>query len=189
LTGLAASVMFKIPVVREFFLAFGYIDASRKVADAALESGRSIFVVTGGEEESMYSSNTRSGGKEDILVLKNRKGFVRLALRHGAELVPIFGINNSDTFESYTFAFELRQWIQKTLKIALPIFHGRYMTPMPYRVHIQTIVGEPIPTPQPKSPGDKPDEKLVDEYHQKYIAAVKEMHKKFADPDRPLRIV
>lgn len=186
-TGLAASIMFKIPVVREFFLAFGYIDASRKVADAALESGRSIFVVTGGEEESMYSTKTASGRKEDILVLKTRKGFVRLALRHGADLVPIFGINNSDTFETYTFAMGFRQWVQKTFKIALPLFHGRYLTPLPYRVHIQTIVGEPIPTPKPKTPGEKPDEKLVDEYHQKYIAAVKDMHSKFAD--RPLRIV
>lgn len=187
LTGLAASVMFKIPVVREFFLAFGYIDASRKVADAALASGRSIFVVTGGEEESMYSNKTATGGKEDILVLKNRKGFVRLALRHGAALVPIYGINNNDTFETYTFAMGLRQWIQKTLKIALPIFHGRYLTPLPYQVHIKAIVGEPIPTPKPKPFGEKLDEKLVDEYHQKYIAAVKDMHSKFADC--PLRIV
>ena len=187
LTGLAASIMFKIPVVREFFLAFGYIDASRKVADSALASGRSIFVVTGGEEESMYSNKTASGGKEDILVLKNRKGFVRLALRHGAALVPIYGINNNDTFKTYTFAMGLRQWIQKTFKIALPIFHGRYLTPLPYQVPIKTIVGEPIPTPKPRVEGEKPDEKLVDEYHQKYIAAIKDMHSKFADC--PLRIV
>jgi len=182
-TGLAATVMFKIPVVREFFLAFGYIDASRPVADAALRAGKSIFVVTGGEEESMYCT----GKKEDVLVLSHRKGFIRLALRHGADLVPIFGIHNNDTFETYGFALGLRRWIQKNLKIALPIFHGRWFTPLPYKVPMKVIIGEPIETPKPKSPGEKPDEKVVDQFHQKYIEAVKDMHAKFAD--RPLRIV
>jgi 1-acyl-sn-glycerol-3-phosphate acyltransferase len=181
LTGLAATIMFKIPVVREFFLVFGYIDASRPVAHAALKAGRSIFVVTGGEEESMYATIT-----EDILVLKNRKGFVRLALQHGASLVPIYGIGNNETFHRYNFAMNLRKWIQKNLKIALPIFHGRFFTPLPYQTPIKVIVGEPIEVPQPN--GDMPvDEKLVNEYHQKYIDALKEIHAKFAN--RPLRIV
>ena len=53
LCGLAATVMFKVPVVRELFLAMGYVDASRNVAAKVLATGRSIFVVTGGEEEVM----------------------------------------------------------------------------------------------------------------------------------------
>ncbi|CAB9496097.1 wax alcohol acyltransferase 2 [Seminavis robusta] len=186
-TGLAATIMFKIPVVREFFLVFGYIDASRHVADAALDAGKSIFVVTGGEEESMYATSTGSGGQEDILVLKNRKGFVRLALKHGASLLPIFGVGNNDTFVRYNFAMGFRQWIQKTFKIALPIFHGRFFTPLPYHTPIKVIVGEPIHVPKPTDTNAKPDEKLVNEYHQKYIEALKEIHAKFAD--RPLRIV
>ena len=44
LTGLCATVIFKIPVVRELFLAMGYIDASRSVASKALECGQSLFV-------------------------------------------------------------------------------------------------------------------------------------------------
>ena len=43
--------MFKVPVVRELFLAMGYVDARRSVAAKVLETGRSLFVVTGGEEE------------------------------------------------------------------------------------------------------------------------------------------
>ena len=53
LTGLAASVIFKIPVVRELFLSMGYIDADRKVASKALAKGRSLFICVGGEDESL----------------------------------------------------------------------------------------------------------------------------------------
>ena len=94
LTGLAATVMFKLPLIREIFIHMGYVDASRPVANKVLESGRSLFVCTGGEEESMVTSMGT-----DIVVLKKRKGFVRLALAHGAALVPVFGVGNSDTYK------------------------------------------------------------------------------------------
>jgi len=93
LTGLAATVMFKLPVIRELFLCMGYVDASRSVARQILEVGRSLYVCTGGEEESMCTTT----GK-DIVVLKKRKGFVRLALSYGADIVPVYGVGNSDLY-------------------------------------------------------------------------------------------
>ena len=90
MTGLAATVIFQIPVVRELFLSMGYVDASRSVANKALLNGRNLFVCTGGEEESM-----RTVVGKDVVVLKKRKGFVRLAVSHGASLVPVFGVGLS----------------------------------------------------------------------------------------------
>jgi 2-acylglycerol O-acyltransferase 2 len=77
LSGLAASVIFLVPVVRELFIQMGYIDASRSVAERAMKEGRSLFICTGGEEESMLSEVG-----VDKVVLMKRKGFVRLAY-HG----------------------------------------------------------------------------------------------------------
>lgn len=94
LTGLAATVMFKLPLIREFFLTMGYVDASRPIANQVLAENRSVFVCTGGEEESMMATMG-----EDIVVLKKRKGFVRLALAHGAALVPVFGVGNTDVYK------------------------------------------------------------------------------------------
>lgn len=183
LTGLAATVMFKIPVVREFFLQFGYVDARRQVAAAALAAGQSIHVCTGGEEESLWTKNG-----EDVVVLNKRKGFVRLALSYGADLVPVFGAGINDTFVTYSLFMGVRRWILKVFNIALPIFHGRYLTPLPCKTPIRVLIGEPIRTPVPAVRGAKPDEALVDEYHQKYIAAVKALHAKHVE-DRTLRIV
>jgi hypothetical protein len=183
LTGLAATIMFKLPVVREVFLDWGYIDASRDVASQALEHGRSLFVCTGGEEEAM-----RTTKGEDVVVLWKRKGFVRLALSHGAELVPVFGVGNSDLYHTYSFLLPQRLWIQKNLGIALPLFHGRFFSSLPYRVPGSILIGQPIPTPIPKIKGGRPDEKLVDEYHAKYIAALRALHAKHVH-DRVLKIV
>ena len=44
LVGIVASVMFAIPVVREIFLAMGYVDARRAVCDDVLAAGKSLYV-------------------------------------------------------------------------------------------------------------------------------------------------
>lgn len=172
LSGLAASVVFKIPGVREFFLSCPYIDASRSVAEKALMADRSLFVCTGSGEESLL---TRRG--EDVLVLSKRKGFVRLALSYGCDIVPIFGVGNSDLFTTYSFASGFRMWLQKKLHISIPIFHGRYLTPLPHRVPVRVLVGEPLSVPKPKVRGERPDDAVVEEYLKKYIERVKELHK------------
>lgn len=183
LVGLAATIIFKLPIVRELFLMMRYIDASRHVVHSCMLSGQSIFVCTGGERESM---ETKVG--EDTVVLSNRKGFVRMALSHGADLVPVFGVGVSDLYTTYSFFGGMRKKFQQTFGVALPIFHGRWGTPLPYRVPIRILVGEPIRTPTPLMKGGKVDPNLVDEYHQKYITALKEMHSKHVS-DRTLNVI
>mmetsp|Transcript_11107 Transcript_11107/g.22805 ORF Transcript_11107/g.22805 Transcript_11107/m.22805 type:complete len:383 (-) Transcript_11107:7-1155(-) len=183
LSGLVATVMFKIPGVRELFLSLPYIDASRSVAEEALRENRSLFVCTGSGEESLL---TKRG--EDVLVLSKRKGFIRLALSYGCDIVPIFGVGNSDLFETYNFGATIRMWLHKRLHVSIPIFHGRYFTPLPYRVPIRVLVGEPLKVPQPQHRGEKPDEEIVEKYLKQYIEQVKELHKRHS-VDRILHIV
>jgi hypothetical protein len=49
-----------------------------------LKKGRSLLIFIGGEKEQLMSEN----GKHKIY-LKHRKGFVKLALQHGAHLIPM----------------------------------------------------------------------------------------------------
>ena len=172
LSGLAASVVFKLPGVREFFLSLPYIDASRHVVEKALKADRSIFVCTGSGEESLL---TKQG--EDTLVLSRRKGFVRLALSYGCDIVPIFGVGNSDLFRTYSWGMGMRMWLQKRLHVSIPLFHGRYFTPLPYKKPVTILVGEPLSVPKPKIRGERPDEKMVEQYLKIYIERVKELHK------------
>ncbi|KAJ8610482.1 hypothetical protein CTAYLR_007780 [Chrysophaeum taylorii] len=185
--GLAATVIFLLPGIREIFMWMGYVDASRQVARRALDAGNSIYVCTGGERESMVA---KPG--VDVVVLKARKGFVRLALAAGADIVPVFGFGNADLFPTYGFAQAARDWLQATLSIALPIFHGRFVvTPLPYRKPLHVALGPPVllPKPPPNAPADWPPPKVVDEAHARYVDAVKLLHKKHAHPGRMLEII
>ena len=184
LTIIIATILFRIPVVRDFFLEWNYVDASREVANSVLASGRSIVVIPGGEQESVM---TIKG--EDIVVLWKRKGFIRLALAHGADIVPVFGAGTTDTFVTYPSVFGFRRWLQKSLGVAMAVYRGQYFTPLPFKDAPQRVlIGEPIGTPAPRVKGTRPDEELVDEYHKKYIAALKELHAKHVK-DRPLRVI
>lgn len=174
--GLAAAVMFKLPGVREIFLHMGYVDASRSVAQKCLDSGASIFVCTGGEKESLLS---KPG--VDAVVLEHRKGFVRLALASGARVVPVFGFGNTDLYPTYDILSGLRAWIQRTLALALPVFHGRFfLTPLPYRKPLHIVVGDPVDYPSADT--------SLDEYHAAYLAALQALHKKHAPSGRTLAI-
>lgn len=126
------------------------------------------------------------------MVLSTRKGFVRLAALHGATLVPVFGAGVSDLYSTYDLGtLGLRLWVQKALGVALPVFHGRALSPLPYKSPVRVLVGEGIDVP--KFVGDVEADKdrlnkIVDEYHAKYVEALKKLH---ADnvKDRTLKII
>lgn len=68
----------------QFLLYLGCVDAGASTANYNLQRGTSLFVYVGGEKEQLMTEN----GKHKIY-LKSRKGFVKLALKHGAGLVPM----------------------------------------------------------------------------------------------------
>ena len=184
LVGLIATVLFIVPIIRDFFLEWPYIDASRKVASEALNAGLSLYLIPGGEEEVVVTKYS-----EDATVLMKRKGFIRLALSYGADIVPVWGAGTTDSFRTYPAIFGFRKWVQKNLGIAIANYHGRGGTPLPYKDKpVRILIGKPIPTPMPKVRGEKPDPKVVDEYHAKYVAALKELHDAHVK-DRPLKIL
>ncbi len=60
------------------------MDASAATAKYNLGKGRSVLIYVGGEKEQLMSKP-----HEHKIYLKSRKGFIKLALLHGAHLVPM----------------------------------------------------------------------------------------------------
>ena len=85
---------FRIPLYREYALAMGLASVSRESCENLLSKGgingegmgRGITIVVGGARESLDAEPHTLR-----LVLKRRKGFVKLAVRNGADLVPVLG--------------------------------------------------------------------------------------------------
>jgi hypothetical protein len=74
-------------------------------------------------------------------------------------------------------------WLQKSTGIALPIFHGRFLSPLPYKKEIKILVGKPIKIDPKDFPeeGERPDEKIVGKYHDLYMQELQELHKKYGE--------
>jgi len=87
---------FKIPFHREWIMFNGLIDASKESLTHCLTKkgkGSSVALVIGGANEAMDAIP----GKHK-LTLKNRKGFVKIALKSGADLVPCYGFGENELF-------------------------------------------------------------------------------------------
>lgn len=139
------------------------------------------------------------------MVLTPRKGFVKLALKHGAQLVPgtvcdaaasatclhpcaaclmslvaepVFVFGEKWMYHRLNVSKGVRQWFLRVLRVPLLIFWGRFCTwiPLPGR-QLSVVFGAPIPTPHVP----EPSEQLVNEVHAKFVAAVQEMFEQFRD--------
>lgn len=118
---------FKIPFHREYILALGMCDVSKKSCKAVLKSGpgRSIAIVIGGAAESL---NARPGVMD--LTLKKRLGFVKIAVETGASLVPTISFGENELYEQVrnddgSWLRWFQKKIQRWMGFTVPLFHGR----------------------------------------------------------------
>merc|ERR1719321_1450159 len=161
---LAASVLFRLPIVREIVLWTGCVDADRKTAEKMLEAGHSVGVIPGGEHEQMITTY----GKEKVY-LKSRFGFVKLALRFGTPLVPCYVFGCSDLYYTSKFLIGLRMALVKNLGVALPLCFGEFGLPAaPFKRPLDIVMGQPIYFD--KCP--EPTTEQVLEAHSKYMDAL-----------------
>jgi len=139
---LAASVLFLIPVIKEILLFLGCVDASSYTCHYNLKRGRSILIFIGGEKEQLM---TEPGNHK--IYLRSRKGFVKLALQYGCDLIPMYAFGENEVYHTSRFAEGFRSWLQHNFKLGIPIFFGYWGVPfglVPKKVEIGLEIGKPI---------------------------------------------
>ncbi|NXS90562.1 MOGT2 acyltransferase, partial [Jacana jacana] len=167
------SLWFRIPFFRDYLMSGGLVSSDKESASYVLqkrEGGNALTIIVGGAQEAL---DARPGSY--TLLLKNRKGFVRLAIEHGTPLVPIFSFGENDLFEQVknpkgSWLRQLQHRLQQIMGISLPLFHARGIFQysfglIPYRRPIFTVVGKPIPVKRKH----RPSEEEVDQVHQQYL--------------------
>ncbi|GMH52604.1 hypothetical protein TrRE_jg10319, partial [Triparma retinervis] len=91
----AASVVTKVPILKHVMGVFGLIDASSKSLKRHLKNkgaSGSVVIYIGGIAELFKSSR-----KEERLYLSKRKGFIKLALTSGTDILPLYLLGNTST--------------------------------------------------------------------------------------------
>lgn len=145
--GLAASSALRVPGFKQILRSIGVIDASRNVARNALDNGHSIGISTGGVRE-VFETNEH----HETILLKERIGMIKLAIRTGADVVPCYMYGNTHALSCWAGegigARNLLESISRKVGFATIIIYGRFGLPIPYRVPILGVMGKPIPTKQ-----------------------------------------
>jgi hypothetical protein len=141
--GLAASSALRVPIFKQILRSIGIIDASRNVAMSALRQGHSIGISTGGVRE-VFETNEH----HECILLKERIGMIKLAIKTGANLVPVYEFGNTHALSMWAGegigARGLLERISRKVGFALIIIYGRFGLPIPYRVPILGVMGKPI---------------------------------------------
>jgi 1-acyl-sn-glycerol-3-phosphate acyltransferase len=167
---LAASVLFRIPLVREFALWTGCVDARRSVAESLLRRGRSIMVMPGGQAEQIRTVFGR-----EIVYLNQRKGFIKIAIKHpGVQVVPVYAFGASDYYQTSSAYFQARLWLVKNLGISIPLAWGLWGSLVcPHPVPTTIVFGKPLSFTS-KEPGHPTNEEL-DAAHDTFCNALVEL--------------
>ncbi|KZF26877.1 DAGAT-domain-containing protein [Xylona heveae TC161] len=181
---------FRLPVYRNYLLAMGLASVSRESCQNILSKGgpngegmgRAITIVVGGARESLDAQPHSLR-----LVLKRRKGFVKLAIRQGADLVPVLSFGENDIYNQlqpneHPSVFKVQLLIKKLLGFTIPLFHARGVFNydfgmMPYRRPLNIVVGRAIKVTQQS----KPEDAYVDQIHEMYVMELERLWEDWKD--------
>ncbi|KAI9745450.1 MAG: diacylglycerol O-acyltransferase 1 [Claussenomyces sp. TS43310] len=187
---------FRIPLYRDYALAMGLASVSRESCENLLSRGgpnregmgRAITIVVGGARESLDAKPHSMN-----LVLRRRYGFIKIALRQGADLVPVLAFGENDLYDQFLpnehpRIHRMQLLLKKILGFTIPLFHARGVFNydvglMPYRRPLNIVVGRPIPVVQQA----KPEQKELDRLHAAYMAELQRLWDHWKDdfaPDR-----
>ncbi|RAH86532.1 DAGAT-domain-containing protein [Aspergillus japonicus CBS 114.51] len=184
---------FRIPFYREYALAMGIASVSRESCENILTKGgtngegmgRAVTIVIGGARESLDAlPNTLR------LVLKRRKGFIKLAIRTGADLVPILAFGENDLYEQvrsedHPIIHKFQMLVKRVMGFTIPLFHARGIFNydvglMPYRRPLNIVVGRPIRVTQ-QTDREKVDDKYIDLLHTMYVQELERLWEQWKD--------
>ncbi|CAF1223141.1 unnamed protein product [Rotaria sordida] len=154
-------IQFQFPFTREVLLNLGVCCVSKDSCEYLLSGksgkGNALVIIIGGAREMYLTKNDTM-----ILYLKTRKGFITLALKHGASLVPVISFGENELYQRYT-CFNL---------FPNGIVWGRlFAGHIPRRRPVVTVVGKPIHVKQ----NINPTSEEIDELHNQYIQAVEQL--------------
>lgn len=149
-------------------------------------------MVPGGAAEALNYSP-----EEIKLVLNKRKGFIKMALKFGRDLVPVFSFGESFLYSQVAnpAGSRLRRfqdWFKKYCGFSPPAFYGRGIFQyslglIPYRKPLNVVVGAPIQVDKVEDPS----EGQINELHAKYVKALKDLYDNYNPVygDKNIRLV
>lgn len=153
-----ASNMFYIPVFCVILRLLGCVEAN---ADIFNKDDQDIVLVPDGIAGAFYSDR-----RNEVLYLRKREGFIREAIRHNYDIVPVYCFGHTQLYDIYGW-----KELSRRVRFALIWFWGRSSAIwLPHARNVSVVVGRPLVVP--------PREKK-EETHWRYLKVVKDLYDKY----------
>lgn len=94
--------------------------------------------------------------------MKSRHGICKLALQTGIDIVPGYLFGNSKTLNVWYDKYGIMAYISRKIRASLVLFSGRFLLPIPYRVPLLSVFGDPIKVTKIDNPTPEDINKLLD---------------------------
>ncbi|KAL3277369.1 hypothetical protein HHI36_012719 [Cryptolaemus montrouzieri] len=162
------SLFFKLPFIRELALWLGGLSASGRSLSHVLsrpEGGNISGLVVGGAVEAFYCKP----GLHKI-VYKKRKGFIKIAIKKGSPLVPVYCFGETDlytlsNFSGSAYFNKFRDLVKRVMGFVIIFPKSReFLGILPNRHPLTVVVGDPIDVQKIENP----TQEQIDELHQKF---------------------
>jgi len=174
--GCITSVCFSVPFMRHFYSWAKAVPATPAVINGMLKNGISPCLCPGGVREVGLITNRN---EEINVFVRERKGFIRIAMSHGVPIVPVFAFGLRDAYQFWMLKNSVVQWIGRKIGFQPMVFTG--VAGLPFapgksNCSFVNVIGKPIPCP--KKPLDQigKSDKDVDAVHDKYVKALQELY-------------
>ena len=109
--------------------------------DQALTEGSRIGIVPGGIAEMFegYPKPSTLPHEEYSIV---RKGFLRLAVKHGVPVIPVYVFGATKMFKR--LQLPVLERLSLFFRVSLVVFFGAWGLPIPFRQRLLYVMGQPI---------------------------------------------
>jgi hypothetical protein len=165
-----ASAVLQTPLLKNLMGIFNLVDASAHNVKKILKGGGSVLIYIGGIAELFKSCRT-----EERLYLKKRKGFIKLALREGVDVVPIYLFGNTSVLSALKHG--PLATLSRKLQVSLTWFWGKYYLPIPRDEKILYVVGKPLGLPHI----EEPTQEDIDKWHGVYCEEVRKLFEMYKE--------
>eukprot|EP00897_Mesotaenium_endlicherianum_P010668 jgi/Mesen1/962/ME000012S00511 len=146
---LASSVLDYVPLCRHLWRWMGMAGVSRDTFAKLLQTGTTCILIPGGVQECTFMRSD-----QEVLFLKKRRGFIKMAMSQGTPLIPAFAFGQRNVFK---FWFPRAKWYQtmsRRIRFAPMVYWGMFGCPIPLPVPMTIVVGKPIEVTQVQTPSE-----------------------------------
>jgi Diacylglycerol acyltransferase len=112
---------------------------------------------------------------KERLFLKQRKGFIKLALTEGIDIVPVYLFGNTTVLS--VWKNPLLMSLSRRLQVSLTYIWGQYGLPIPRPLKLLYVSGQPMSLPRI----EHPTQQDIDKYHAQYCEQVTRLFEKYKE--------